>query len=295
MAEIKLTGTQIKSLLPKGVDFDTFLAEMQDKDENEQGEALFGQIKARFAQVGKDRENGGISKKAKAIEKVLAPIVEKYGIEADTTEEQIRLLHEALEAEPPKGGGTLTKEELLKNAEVKALIADRLKQAADAFQAEKQALESKLNEQRQASTRAESIALIANHLVEKKAILGNATPQAAAEIALNLIGVDNIGKVTGPDGKPVLVLVDADGAPITDALGAQIPLTAKVESSWAFGFNKADPTKQGGGAPPPSGGNSGSSVKFTTLDEAKAAIERETDPTKRAALREAQLELMRKG
>lgn len=287
MSEIKLTETQIKSLLPKGVDFDTFLAEIQGKDENEQGEALFGQIKARFAQVGKDRENGGISKKAKAIEKVLAPIIEKYGIEADTTEEQLRLLHEALEAEPPKGSGTLTKEELSKNAEVKALIAERLNAANQAYQAEKATLESKLKEQSQASTRAESLALIANHLIEKKAILGNATPQAAAEIALNLIGIDNVGRVTGPDGKPVLVLVDADGAPITDALGAQIPLTAKVESSWAFGFNKADPTKQGGGAPSPGGGTtgtSGSSVKITSKEQATEMLSNETDPKKRAEI-----------
>lgn len=294
MAEIKLTETQIKSLLPKGVDFDTFLAEIQDKDENEQGEALFGQIKARFAQVGKDRENGGISKKAKAIEKVLAPIIEKYGIEADTTEEQIRLLHEALEAEPAKAGGTLTKDELLKLPDVKAIVAERLNAANEAYKAEKQALESKLKEQSQASTKAKALALIAHHLTEKKAILGNATPQTAAEIALNLVGIDNVGEVIGADGKPVLVLVDTDGVPLTDALGAQIPLTAKVESSWAFGFNKADPNKQGGGAPA-AGSTTVNSVKFTTLDEVKAAIERESDPAKRAKLRQTQIELMQKG
>jgi len=289
MTEIKLTEAQIKSLLPKGVDFDTFLAEIKDKDENEQGEALFGQIKARFAQVGKDRENGGISKKAKAIEKVLAPIIEKYGIEADTTEEQLRLLHEALEAEPPKGSGTLTKEELSKNAEVKALIAERLNAANQAYQAEKATLESKLKEQSQASTKAKALALIAHHLTEKKAVLGNATPQTAAEIALNLVGIDNVGEVIGPDGKAILVLVDADGAPITDALGAQIPLTAKVESTWAFGFNKADPTKRGGGAPSPGGnaGGSGSSVIITSKEQANELLSLETDPKKRSEIFEA--------
>ena len=289
MSEIKLTEAQIRSLLPKGVDFDTFLAEIKDKDETEQGDALFGQIKARFAQVGKDRENGGISKKAKAIEKVLAPIIEKYGIEADTTEEQLRLLNEALEAEPPKGSGTLTKEELLKNNEVKAIIAERLNAANLAYQAEKATLESKLKEQSQASTKAKALALIAHHLTEKKAVLGNATPQTAAEIALNLVGIDNVGEVMGPDGKAILVLVDTDGAPITDALGAQIPLTAKVESTWAFGFNKADPTKQGGGAPSPGGnaGNTGSSVTITSKEQANELLSLETDPKKRSEIFEA--------
>jgi len=286
MSEIKLTEAQIRSLLPKGVDFDTFLAEIKDKDETEQGDALFGQIKARFAQVGKDRENGGISKKAKAIEKVLAPIIEKYGIEADTTEEQLRLLNEALEAEPVKTGGTLTKEELLRNNDVKSLIAERLNAANLAYQAEKATLESKLKEQSQASTKAKALALIAHHLTEKKAVLGNATPQTAAEIALNLVGIDNVGEVMGPDGKSILVLVDTDGAPITDALGAQIPLTAKVESTWAFGFNKADPTKQGGGAPSPGGnaGNTGSSVTITSKEQASEMLRDEVDPKKRAEI-----------
>ena len=286
MSEIKLTEAQIRSLLPKGVDFDTFLAEIKDKDETEQGDALFGQIKARFAQVGKDRENGGISKKAKAIEKVLAPIIEKYGIEADTTEEQLRLLNEALEAEPVKTGGTLTKEELLRNNDVKSLIAERLNAANLAYQAEKATLESKLKEQSQASTKAKALALIAHHLTEKKAVLGNATPQTAAEIALNLVGIDNVGEVMGPDGKAILVLVDTDGAPITDALGAQIPLTAKVESTWAFGFNKADPSKQGGGAPSPGGnaGGSGSSVTITSKEQASEMLRDEVDPKKRAEI-----------
>lgn len=287
MAEIKLTDAQIKHLLPKAVDLDTFLADIEGKDDKEASTAFLEHLTSKFREVAEQREKAGISKKAKDIEKAFRPLIEKYGIDsAEKTEEQIRLLTEALEVEPAKAGGTLTKEELLKLPDVKAIVAERLNAANLAYQAEKATLESKLKEQSQASTKAKALALIAHHLTEKKAVLGNATPQTAAEIALNLVGIDNVGEVMGPDGKAILVLVDTDGAPITDALGAQIPLTAKVESTWAFGFNKADPTKQGGGAPSPGGnaGGSGSSVTITSKEQASEMLRDEVDPKKRAEI-----------
>lgn len=285
MYEVKLSAAQIAAL--------TGLNETQVGDKFADAiepDELIAAIKDRVKFIRGEAVKEGTRKKGEALEKRLAPFLDKYGVDkAETVEETAENLLTAM-ATPDKTGGELTLEDLRKHPLAAQLVEAETLKIKQRFEADLAQNTARLQQIERERLWAKAKAEIVPHL--DNAILGQATKEQAAEMLLQLIGIDNLGENESGNVIPV-----KDGKPLTDDVYNPVGLGDVVKKTWSLGFNQTDPTKNGGGAPAAGSTKAGSAnpYKFTNLEEASKAIERETDLSKRALMREAQIALMQQG
>lgn len=286
MYEVKLSAAQIAAL--------TGLNETQVGDKFADAiepDELIAAIKDRVKFIRGEAVKEGTRKKGEALEKRLAPFLDKYGVDkAETVEETAENLLTAM-ATPGKTGGELTLEDLRKHPLAAQLVEAETAKLKQRFDDELAANNAKLQAIATDRLKEKAIVKIQSVLTSENAVLGQSSLEQAAETALHLIGIGNIGFDESGELVPM-----KDGKPLKDDLTNPIPFKEIVKQKWVFGFNQTDPTKNGGGAPAAGSTKAGSAnpYKFTNLEEASKAIERESDPGKRALMREAQIELMQK-
>lgn len=286
MYELKLSAAQIAAL--------TGLNETQVGDKFSDAiepDELITAIKDRVKFIRGEAVKEGTRKKGEALEKRLAPFLDKYGVDkAETVEETADNLLTAM-ATPGKTGGELTIEDLRKHPLATQFVEAETAKLKQRFDEEIAANSAKLQAIANDRLKEKAIIKIKSVLTKENAVLGQSTLEQAAETALHLIGLGNIGFDESGELVPI-----KDGKPLKDDLTNAILFADVVKQKWVFGFNQTDPAKNGGGAPPAgsSKGQTANSYKFTTLEEAKTAIERETDTTKRALMRDAQIDLMQR-
>ena len=264
MIELKLTTKQA-SLLTGLSEF-----ELQDKLESAEdpGAVIFEAARERSKTVGAQKVAEGYSKLGKRANSLLRPLAEKYGFDlADTIEESFEALQNALTTTGTPDGN-LTKEELQKHPAVVALLNERAQALSAKFEEQRKALESQVSEVKKAATRTAAVKSIATILQSENAVLGQATPERAAEIALSMIGLDALTIDSAGN-----IVVTKDGQAATDEFGNALSLTDVVKSSWALGFNQADPTKQGAGAPLPGKTPAPQGARFASVAEAQQALQ----------------------
>lgn len=238
----------------------------------------------------RDEANGkGMRTKSVKVESKIKPLLERYGVEQqENVEDTLEALLEKM-ATPGKTGGELTLEDLRKHPLAAQLVEAETLKIKQRFEADLAQNTARLKQIERERLWAKAKAEIVPHL--DNAILGEATKDKAAEMILQLIGIDNLGENENGNVIPV-----KDGKPLTDDVYNPVGLGDIVKKTWVLGFDQVDKTKNGGGAPAAGSTKTGSAnpYKFTSLNEASAAIERESDPGKRALMREAQIELMQK-
>lgn len=265
MIELKLTPKQASLLTGLSeVDLEELLEGADDK-----GAVLFEKARERSKTLSDAKVKEGYSKLGRRATQLLRPLAEKYGFDlGETIEESMEALQTALSDVPKGAGGELTKEELTSNPIVKQILAERLKSVQEKYDAEKKALELQVNETRRTATKATAAKAIAEILRAENAVLGQATPERASEIALNLIGLDNIQI----DNAGNIVIMN-NGQPATDDFGNALSLSDAVKANWVMGFNSADPGKQGGNPPAPGAGKKADGkYNFATADEAQKLL-----------------------
>ena len=278
MIEVKFTPKQL-ALITGLSEF-----ELQDRLEGAEdaGQIIFEAARERSKKVGGEKVAEGYSKLGKRANQLLRPLAEKYGFDlGDTIEESFGALESALSTvETPTDG--MTKEGLLKNQIVQQIVAERAQALTAKFEEQKKAFEAQISETKRAATKSTAVREIANILQSQNAVLGQATPDKAAEIALQLIGLDTLNiDATGN------LVVMRDGATATDEFGNALSLTDVVKSSWALGFQQVDPSK-GGGSPPLPGNNpmpQPQGARFGSIDEAQKALSNpKITPAERAVI-----------
>lgn len=265
MIELKLTPKQASLLTGLSeVELEDLLESADDK-----GAVLFEKARERSKTLSDAKVKEGYSKLGRRATQLLRPLAEKYGFElGETIEESMEALQTALSDVPKGSAGELTKEELASNPIVKAIVAERLKSVAEKYDAEKKALELQVNETRKAATKATAAKAIAEILRAENAVLGQATPEKASEIALNLIGLDNIQ--IDQSGN---IVITNGGQPATDDFGNALSLADAVKANWVMGFNSVDPGKQGGNPPPPGAGKKADGkYNFASAEEAQKLL-----------------------
>lgn len=285
MIELKLTPKQAQLLTGLSeVELEDLLEGAEDK-----GAVLFEKARERSKTLSDAKVKEGYSKLGRRATQLLRPLAEKYGFEVgETIEESFEALHAALSDIPKGSVGELTKDELTSNPIVKQIIAERLKTVTEKYDAEKKALELQVNETRRTATKATAAKAIAEILRAENAVLGQATPERASEIALNLIGLDNITI----DSAGNIVIMN-NGQPATDDFGNALSLADAVKANWVMGFNSADPGKQGAGAPPPGAGKKADGkFNFASAEEAQKLLSNpKITPTERMEIFKAIAEL----
>lgn len=265
MIELKLTPKQASLLTGLSeVDLEELLEGADDK-----GAVLFEKARERSKTLSDAKVKEGYSKLGRRATQLLRPLAEKYGFDlGETIEESMEALQNALSDVPKGSAGELTKEELTSNPIVKQILAERLKSVTEKYDAEKKALELQVNETRRTAAKATAAKAIAEILRAENAVLGQATPEKASEIALNLIGLDNIQIDAGGN-----IVIMNNGQPATDDFGNALLLADAVKANWVMGFNSADPGKQGGNPPPPGAGKKvDSKFNFASAEEAQKLL-----------------------
>ena len=277
--QIELTDDVTKRLT--GLTLEEFQGKVEEGDD---AAAKFLELaNARAKKLAEEKIKQGTRTKAKAVENALKPLLDKFGIDAgDNVDEAIESLTTAIEASAGTTASDLTKEKLLTNPLVNEIVADRTKALAQKVKDAEAAAAQQVAQLKRQTVQDKATAAIAAFLRDNNANLGQSTPEQAAQIALKLIGVDNIDL----DDQGKLIPLNG-GQPAKDDFGDALKLEDIVKQTWTFGFNAADPSKKGGGAPPAGTGKQGAQggnaySHFTNENQLKDAINAERDPAKRA-------------
>lgn len=278
MEKVQISAERLRTLL--GLSDDQFEAMFTDAENADSAfeTAFRDRVKAR----GREQFQLGEKKAKQQAETALAPLLSALGIEAEET--LVQTIEKLPDAVKQAGKGSdpasMTKEQLQSHPLFAEAAESHIGKVRAALQAKQAELDNEIAKVKAEVFITKAVGTLAKLLKETGAVLGAASPETAASMLLKAnpgaLGLSDSGDVIviGPDGKPA-----AD-----EITGKAIDPTTWLKSAWSFGFNDVDPGKAGGGAPagkPPGGGTSG---KFKTLDEAKAAAANETDPAKKAEI-----------
>lgn len=272
---------------------------LEGVDENKTSDVYANAVAQNFADLRErivtDKYNQGIKTKAKAIEAVLKPLFDKYEIsDFETAEQGITLLAEKMEQDGSKtiDLSTLTSEQI-KELPIVAKLQGQITNLTKAKEdAETQFSKFKDDQVKTAAFNAALNSTIS--LFEKEnAITGNASKADAAKLFLSTISREKLS--LDADGNPILL--GDDGQARTDEFGKPIAFSDHIRSTYAFGFNAADPGHTGSGATPGKGGGAGSSsIVIRSRKEGEALIKQyaENSDTKgKAEARRALSEYLR--
>lgn len=279
MYKIELTAEQLRRLTGlKESEIETQFADAEDP-----ATVLLNAVGKKVKKIGDDKFGQGQKEKGEAVEAALKSLLDHYKVEQSATaEETIAAIYEKAKAGGESPGGGLTKETLQTNPIVRELIDAETARLRETVKAKEQELQAKITEVQSERVRTKAVSELAAKLKEHNAILGAATPEQAAEMLIRANGLQSFG-LTESGALSIM----ENGKPAQDELGDALTVDNWLKSTWAFGFNAADPNKQGGGAPGAGTGGAGTgggTAKYKTMQQAVEAANREADPKKRAEL-----------
>lgn len=230
---------------------------------NEDGEAkaeavevFTDRVKNKFAEINKNQYDRGIREKAKAIEKALKPIFDKYGINSERVEDGLNELTEQLatagteKTDPAK----LTADDIKKLPVFQTVLDDavgKLKNDLAAIQSEYEGYKSTVQREKISGT----VSAKARAVLEasKAAFAQNASSQV--DFFIRAIGTQQFNVTETGD----VELLDKDGQPLRDDHSNRVSFDDYIRTQWqnaGYGFHDTtDPATSQPGTKPAGGLN----------------------------------------
>lgn len=268
------------------------IAELKDGENWADGAdgILRTRVKAHFGAEKKAQENRGRREQAEIWEKLLG----KHGFDNPDGlkgEELITaaVTHFTSSAEPPSGNpAALSREELLKMKEVKALVDEGKRKVAEQLEAAQKEFSDKEKAWKQQRVKDIAAAKLPKILEEGKVVLD--TPGVDRQKRLSLLSRTIDWDSVGIDDEGELYFAEPDGSPKSDNNGRAMDFSKTVltEAIAIFGVHKVDPSKSGGS---PAGQGTGAApgskplYTFASRSELDAALANEPDVSKRSQMR----------
>lgn len=292
--EEKIIGALASAL---NLDATELFAELKDGDKWAENatELLSGKISAQVKAAKEAQYKRGIREKGKAVEQYLRG----KGFDNAEKLEGEALLEAAFEFLTPKGGNSgqsgepakMTKEDLLKLPEVKALIDEGKKQAGSQFEALKAEYDAAKTTWQTMRIKDLSAAQLPSYLDEAKVILDVPGSQGTKEKRVQAIAALIDWSKVSLNEKNQLIFIDEQGQPATDDFGKPLDFKKHVVGIAAeiYGVHKTDSSKGGaapGGKPSNPGNTRADKYAFTDSKAFQEALFSEPDVSKRAQMRQ---------
>lgn len=283
---ITLSKEQLLKLLDASQDAIQDFVNDEGEPKDDAAQTFIKRLNSRISDLRDEAQEQGFKagerKKAQAIERELAPMLEKYGIKADRAEDAIASLRDKIKDAGKSADGDLTPEKIRSlpafqeelDRETEKLKKDRDKWKTDFEQYKEQ--QARQAVAHKARSRGEEI------LEEMKAEFGP-NRNGRLNFFWNAVGMDAIHL----NDKGEIEVVDAEGNPMRNADNTRMTFQDFVVSNWTnagLGFNET----QGNGNPAlPADKKGGSDLTITSPEELDRHLQKANTPEEKAKAQRA--------